>query len=91
MNEQADDPKILANLKKMLGKTNPFTHIVLHENSTYNDLIFSYWFFYDKYGQTSFQPNRLTSIPALDRAVRLLPGRIKNIHLQERIRRYYST
>ncbi len=86
----ADDPKVLANLKRIMGKINPFTQKLLHVNSTYNDIIFTYWHYFDNYGKTTFQPNRLTSVEPINRAIRLLPGREKNIKMELRIRRYYS-
>jgi len=88
----ADDPKILGNLKnKVLGQMNSFTGETLTKDSTYNDLIFAYWTNIDGYPEKGFRsPNQLTSVEPIARAIRLLPGREKNIKAEQRIRKYYS-
>lgn len=90
MTDEAPDPKILRHLKEMLGLINPWDGKVLHVNSSYNDLYFCYIRFYDKFGEKTFYPNEMTSLTQLDRAIRQLPGREKNILLQERLRKYYG-
>lgn len=89
---QADDPKIIRNLKeKVLGQMNNYTGEEIHVNSTYNDLIFAYWHYVDGFPEHGFRsPNNLTSIEPIARAIRLLPGRVKNIKSEQRIRTYYS-
>lgn len=88
----ADDPKILRNLKeKILGQINGYTGEPLTVNSTYNDLIFAYWIIIDGFPNRGFRsPNELTSVEPIARAIRLLPGREKNIKAEQRIRKYYS-
>lgn len=88
----ADDPKILKNLKeKVLGTMNSFTGEPLQVNSTYNDLVFGYWHVVDGFPEHGFRsPNNLTSIEPITRAIRLLPGRVKNIKAEQRIREYYT-
>lgn len=88
----ADDPKILANLKRLIAKGmhNPWEKVPLHVNSTYNDLVFSYWYYYDDYSKNALKPNKLTSIEPITRAIRLLAGREKNIKMQTRIAKYYA-
>jgi len=86
-----EDSKILRNLKDMLGKKNYWTGEILNENSTYNDLIWNYWHYYDGFPDRGFlKPNELTSFTPIDRGIRELPNRIKNISQQRRIREHYS-
>ena len=86
----ADDPKILRNLGAMIGQSNPWSNEKLHVNSTYNDLIFCYWYYFDEFLKFVLKPNKLTSVEPIARAIRLLPGREKNIKMQARIAKYYS-
>lgn len=85
------ESKTLKNVKQLIGQTNYWTHETLHENSSYNDLLFNYWHYFDGYPESTFlMPNALTSFTPIDRAIRQLPGRIKNISEQERLRKYYT-
>ena len=85
------DSKLVKNLKFIIGKENFWTKELLNVNSTYNDLIWNYWHYFDGFPETGFlKPNDLTSFTGIDRAIRELPGRIKNISEQERYRKYYS-
>ena len=81
---------IYKNLMGMMGQPNPFTNEELHVNSTYNDLILSYWFFYDRFGQVTTKPNSLTNIPSIDRVIRDLPNRKKNEPKEKKYREFYS-
>ena len=81
--------KIYRNLMDMMGHPNPFTEDLLHINSTYNDLILSYWFFYDRFGHDMTKPNTLTGIVKIDRVIRELPNRKKNLTEEQRYREYY--
>jgi len=91
MKDSITDPKLVRNLKAMMGKKNYWTGETLNENSTYNDLIWNYWHYYDGFPDQGFlKPNELTSFTPIDRAIRELPNRIKNISQQKRIRDHYS-
>ena len=85
-----EDSKVLKNLKSIIGKENYWTHEPLTENSTYNDLIFNYWHYFDGFPESGFfHPNDLTSLTPIDRAIRQLEGRVKNISEQMRMSKYY--
>jgi len=85
-----EDSKILKNLKSIIGRPNYWTKEQLTENSTYNDLIFNYWHYFDGFPESGFfHPNDLTSLTPIDRAIRQLEGRVKNISEQMRMSKYY--
>lgn len=81
---------IYANLMEMMGRENPYTQEELNENSSYNDLLFCYYFYYCSLGQTVLKPNLMPSYTAIDRVIRDLPNREKNLSEEERYRKYYS-
>jgi len=75
---------------EMMGNRDPFTGNRLSVNSTTNDIIFTYLHFYHKLGDVPLKPNELPSLQAIDRVIRDLPGREKNLPEEERYRRFYS-
>lgn len=88
------ESKIFSNLKTLTNGeyVNPWTNKVIEVNDTYNDLLFCYWYFFDEFmrGSGYFKPNNATSFTPIDRAIRSLPGREKNITEEERYRRFYG-
>ena len=78
------------NLAKMMGLQNPFNGMEIHENSSYNDLLFCYYHYYCNLGNTVLKPNDLPSYTAIDRVIRDLPNRKKNMSEEERYRIFYS-
>ena len=79
------------NLMAMMGEPNKwYKGRVFHVNSSYNDLLLGYWVKYDKFMLEALVPNNLTSMTAIDRAIRSLPGRLKNISNKERMQRFYG-
>ena len=79
------------NLMQMMGGPNKwYKNQVFHVNSSYNDLLLGYWTIYDNFMLEALVPNNLTSMTAIDRAIRLLPGRLKNISNKERMQRFYG-
>ena len=83
--------EIYHNLMEMMGKENPYNpQETLSVNSSNNDLIFCYLYFYCSLGQMALKPNLLPSIQAIDRVIRDLPNREKNLTEQERYRKYYA-
>lgn len=88
---ETKESKVLRNLKSLIGQKNFWTNENLNVNSSYNDLIWNYWHYFDGFPESGFlKPNDLSSLTGIDRAIRDLPGRIKNLSEQERFRRYYS-
>ncbi len=82
---------IAENLKAMMGKENPFyPQEILTESSNYNDLLFSYYFYYCGFGQVSLRPSMLPSYLSIDRVIRDLPNREKNLPREEKYREHYS-
>ena len=59
-------------------------------NASYNDILFTYWKTFDKFGEIFLKPNEITSYTRIDRIIRDIPGRDKNISEEERFRKYYS-
>lgn len=87
------EPKVFSNLKLLCNGEfiNPWTNKVITQNDIYNDLLFCYWYFFDGFmrEEVFFKPNNLTSFTPIDRGIRELPEREKNISEQERYRKYY--
>ena len=81
---------IYKNLNLMMGKNNPFTGEQLHPNSSYNDLLFSYYHYYHKLGDIPLKPNFLPTYTAIDRVIRELPGREKNLSEEARYHKFYA-
>jgi len=81
---------IYQNLMSMMGKSNPFTGEELHQNSSYNDLLFSYYHFYHKLGDVALKPNNLPTFTSIDRVIRELPAREKNLTEEARYHKFYA-
>lgn len=82
---------IYKNLMDMMGKQNPFTGEELHQNSSYNDLLFCYLHFYHQLGEVPLKPHQLPSYTAIDRVIRDLPNREKNLSEESRYHKFYAT
>lgn len=88
------ESKIFSNLKLLCNGefTNPWTNRTITQNDTYNDLLFCYWYFFDGFMRSDdfFKPQNMTSFTPVDRGIRQLPGREKNISEEKRYYKYYS-
>ena len=88
------ESKTLKNLLELTNGSyqNYWSKETLQVNSTYNDLIWNYWHYFDGFPDKGYlHPNELSSFTGIDRAIRSLPGRIKSISEAERMRKYYGS
>jgi len=81
---------IRENLMGMMGRVNPWTGEEIGVNDTYNNLLFCYLHFYHRFGDVVFRPNDLPSYTSIDRVIRDLPNREKNVTREEEYREEYS-
>ena len=78
------DDEIMTNLQILIQEE------LIDVNDPYNFILFQYWRRFDRLGDMALDPIQLTSYTRVDRKIRDLPGREKDIREEERFRKYYA-